>query len=597
VLRKVASKRKTAVLLELSGFSDGDADKFIKERLDNSKAELNRELSAALQSLPLAMEQAMEYIVDQRDHSLKGKAYGIEDFLEEFENQKSAMEILDYKLEENEKTIFTTVKMCSAKIQALENGEEIVTLLHILSYLDPDGIPLSFLEELIRIVEGTVEHFQNRLMVLKEYSLISVESKEITIHRVVQRIVPLIQLAKAQSLLKRVAVGTFKSLRNSNDEFFLEREKRQVIIVWNHLKKADNLICSIPDYQCAIDEWLLQLDSSLLLSQSDKSLLANLGYILGGKEDITNLLRYPFSSKFTQLKDLIELEILQTGIAELTNKHGEDHPDVLSSRARIIQSQHGFGMDVKYLEELSRLIAIADKKLGKCHPCTMIMKYRLAYCLYDDQQYTDALQIAKDIQPFVEASDAMYYIIGNIEVSCHKALGDVVRASELHEEYSRDAMRMDTRPAHQNVDSWADEEEEFEKDFLHVKTVFPELYKLLSELVLKVDNRIQTIETRSSVVEQQNHIGTSDAKPSEAKIDLEMLQTLLSSVTEAEVMRRIRCRRFFTHERNFLKAEEILNDIVTYWKLLMRGLLGDLSEIELETRLRNLSANALHAQR
>jgi hypothetical protein len=60
-----------------------------------------------------------------------------------------------------------------------------VTLQHILSYLDPDGIPLSFLEELIRIVEGSVEHLQNRLIVLKEYSLISIENEEITIHRVV----------------------------------------------------------------------------------------------------------------------------------------------------------------------------------------------------------------------------------------------------------------------------------------------------------------------------------------------------------------------------------------------------------------------------
>jgi hypothetical protein len=573
VLRKVASKRKTAVLFELSGFSNGDADKFIKERLDNSKAELNRELSAALQSLPLAMEQAVEYIVDQSNNSLTGKAYGIEEFIEEFKNQKSAMEILDYQLEENEKTIFTTVKMCSAKIQALEGGEDTVTLLHILSYLDPDGIALSFLEELIRIVEGTVEHLQNGLIVLKDYSLISVENKEITIHRVVQRIVPLIQLATAQSLLKRVAVGTFKSISNLNDlNFFLEREKRQLTIVWNHFKKADNLKCSISKYQWAIDKWLLQLDSSLLLTQSEKDLLAYVGNLLGDKGDPTHLVPSFFYSTYTELEDLIKLENLESGLAGLTNKHGEDHLEVLYSRAEIIDYQHRFNMDVKYLEELSRLIAIADKKLEKCHPCTLYIKCQLAVRLYEDQKYTDALQIAKDlIQPFLKASDPMYYHIGNLEVSCYKALGDVDRASELHMEYSRkrDALRVDTRAWKPIVNSCADKEEEFGKDFLHVQILFPEFCNLYSELVLNVEKINQRIETRSSIVEQQNHIGASVANRIEAEFRQQTLQKLLSFSTAAVIVTGLRSQRFFTHERNFLKAEEILNSFLKHLTLSM----------------------------
>jgi hypothetical protein len=162
VLRNVASKRRTPVRMELSGFSDEDSDKFINEELGYSNPELKRKLSKTLQSLPLAMVQAVQYIVDQRNlKSLKGKSYGIEEFLDEFNNQKTSLEILDYKLEENEKTIFTTVKMCSAKIQTLEVGEDTVTLLHILSYLDPDGIPLSFLERPFRIAEGSLELLQN----------------------------------------------------------------------------------------------------------------------------------------------------------------------------------------------------------------------------------------------------------------------------------------------------------------------------------------------------------------------------------------------------------------------------------------------------
>jgi hypothetical protein len=256
VRRNVTSNRRTAVLMELSGFSDKDADKFINEALGSNKAELNRELFKTMQNLPLAMDQAVQYIVDQRNSkSLKGKAYGIQEFLEEFNNQKCAMEILDYKLEENEKTIFATVKMCFHRIQAVKSGKDTVTLLHILSYLDPDGVPLSFLEGLMCIVEGPMEFLQNRLLILKDYSLISVENDTITIHRVVQRIVPLIQFAAAQRLLKRVATGTYKYLSTSK---LTEREIRQAPVVWNHLKKVDIMDGSILDYQCEIDRWLYQ---------------------------------------------------------------------------------------------------------------------------------------------------------------------------------------------------------------------------------------------------------------------------------------------------------------------------------------------------
>jgi hypothetical protein len=71
VLRNLPKKRRTAVPMELGGFSDDDADKFINEGLHdrNSNPEFNRKLSATLQNLPLAMDQAVQYIRDQRNYS------------------------------------------------------------------------------------------------------------------------------------------------------------------------------------------------------------------------------------------------------------------------------------------------------------------------------------------------------------------------------------------------------------------------------------------------------------------------------------------------------------------------------------------------
>jgi hypothetical protein len=558
VRRNVTRKRRFAVLMELSGFSDKDADKFINETLGNSEAGLNRELYTTLQSLPLAMDQAVQYIEDQRNNSLKGQTYGIKEFLDEFNNQKRAMEILNYELQENEKTIFTTVKMCCDRIKALEGGEDTVTLLHILSYLDPDGVPLSFLEGLIPFVEGTVEFSQNRLIVLKDYSLISVENEEITIRRVVQRIVPLIQLAVAQSLLKRVVVGTFKSVSNLNDCIFLDREKRQVIIVWNHLKKADNLNS---DYQSAIDEWLLGLDASLVFNLTQKDILAYLACLLGGNDGGgTHLVRSFVTSGFTLLKKLIELEILQNRLPALTKKYGEDHPAVLHDRGEIIQSQYCcFNMDVNYSKELETLVAIADKKLEKGHPCTLNIKFQLALCLLEDKKYPDALRIAKDIQPFLKASDPLYYLIGNLEAGCYKALGDVVRASELLEEYSRkrDAMRMETCAKPQNANLSQNEKEEFEKDFLNGTILISELY----HLVLKAEKRHQSTELQKSILKQQNHTTTSAANRSEAEMHQEMLPTMLHLETEAEIVKR-RFQMFFTHERNLSMAMDLVNSIL-----------------------------------
>jgi hypothetical protein len=54
------------------------------------------------------MDQAVEYIVDQRNlKSLKDKSYGIEEFLDELNNQKTSLEILDYKLDRKMKRPFS----------------------------------------------------------------------------------------------------------------------------------------------------------------------------------------------------------------------------------------------------------------------------------------------------------------------------------------------------------------------------------------------------------------------------------------------------------------------------------------------------------
>jgi hypothetical protein len=567
VLRKVASKRRTAVLLELSGFSDEDADKFINEGLGNINPELTRNLSTTLQSLPLAMDQAVQYIVDQRSNSLKGKTYDIQEFLDEFNDQKNAKDILDYNLEENEKTVFTTVKMCTDRIQALEGGEDTVTLLHIFAYLDPDGVHLSVLEGIICIVEGTAEFLQNRLTVLKDYSLISVENETTTVHRVVQRIVPIIQFAAAQLLLERVAFGTFKSLSTSKGFAFSEPEIRQATVVWNHFKKDDRLKDSIPANQWQKGRW--QSDLPVLThTQISKHKLASVVDVLGSIGDTLNSRRFS-SPMFTLLMHVIEMEFYQTVFAGFTEKLGENHSDVLYARAIIIASQRVFVTDLNYLEELSTLIAIAESQLEKGHPRTLSIKYKLAVCLYEDQKYKHALDFAKDIRPFLEESHPLYPAIENLEVCCYKALEDVTPASELLVEQTRklNALRMDGPPTHPNESSSGDEKADFGKEFLHVKDSFPEFFELLSYLAVKADDRTQPTEDelKSPIAEHHIHIAKYEAIRSEVENCMKIGQSRPSSLTKLQRDTRLLFPMCFTDGPTLLKQMEV-------WEYFLRKL-------------------------
>jgi hypothetical protein len=571
VRRNVTSKRRTAVLMELRGFSDEDADTFINKGLGNtttSNPKFTRELAKALQNLPLAMNQAAQYIVDQRNKSLKGKAYGIEEFLDEFNNQKNAMEILNYELEENEKTIYTTVKMCSDRIQDLERGEETVTLLHILSYLDPDGVPQSFLEGLIRIAEIAVELIQERLEVLKDYSLISVENKIITINRVVQKIVPFTQFAAVERLLERVAVGTFKSISTSKAFMIFERELRQAVIVWNHFKKVDNLKDGISADFLTIDRFLLNNDLRLIPVQSLGKIFAMIGNILDHKLERLGLVRIFASSTFSKLDSLIQLEISQTGLAALQKALGENHPDVLCEKVNILQSQRIMNMDVNYLEEMHRLIAMAEEKLEKSHPRILNMKLMLAVFLHADKKYTEALGVTKEIRSFVEESGLQYRIVENLEVCCNKALGNVTRASELLEEQTRklDALMNDTRPTYTNENLIEDKEEDWENEFLNVKERFPELYQLVSESVFNVDNINQKTELCNAFVELKNHLEERLASQSGDGRFEELFKPALSEVTNCLILTCTKFQKFFTRH-NFSKAIQILIDFLSFAQL------------------------------
>jgi hypothetical protein len=565
ILRNVATKRRNAVLMELMGFSPEEATEFLTQQLGESNNELSRKLFTTLQGLPLAMEQAVGYIVDQRNHSLKGKAYGIEEFLDEFNNQKSAMDILNYELYQNEKTLFTTLKMCFDRIHGLENGHATTTLLHVLSYLDPDGIPLSFLERLIRNMDRTIELSPKALTVLKNYSLISVEHRTITMSKIVQKTIPLLQFAAAQRLLQEVAIGAFRSLSVPTFGELYLCDRRQATVVWNHMKEDEYIMSKFSKIQSDIVESFLEVDLPLLSSHLFlKELFGSISDVLDNKTDKLNL-RPVFASQYiSQLKSLMRLEDIQRTIPTLIGKFGDYHPDVISAKLEIIGYQKELNMDVNYLEEFNTLIAIAEKHLTKSHADVLTLKRNLAVCLYHDGKYFSVLDLCRDVPSLLKASNPVGFRLRNLELCCYNKLGDVVKVSELLEEHEREfeALRMD-KTSHVIDSSAAKEDDDCGKKCSSVDEPFPEMVKLLYGMMFQVEKTKDTMELRCSVTipEQRNPVETGHNSQREADVQQ---QTRETATDEAFLLTERKFKEVLTYERNLSKGMEILDHIKKY---------------------------------
>jgi AAA+ ATPase superfamily predicted ATPase len=544
VLRSFTDKRNTACPLELTGFTIEDAVKLIRTSECDGNDEFTRKLSATLQGLPLAMTQAVQYIRDRRNSSFKGKAYGIEDFLAEYHHHNGVTKILDYELVGNEKkTVFTSVKTCLEIVHELENGEDTVTVLHMLSYLDPDGVLVSFLEGL--------RPSWNSLEILKNYSLISVERETITMHRVLQKIVPQIPLRTVteQTLLQSVAIRTFKSINLSNvSKMFTHDEIRQATFVWSHVRTSPNLMQSLSKFQLEIER-CLQLDLPKVSSpQLLRDLFTGIVDVFVNQEDPMILKRMLAYHLISSLRDLIELELFQRQISSLVKEHGKNHLSVINQKSCIIAYQVGFAMKVNYLEEMNTLIATAEEQLEKDHTFILDLKCKLARCLIEDGKYSSALSLATVIQHNFEASPQRRCTIRALLMDCYSALGDDGQASGLLQDQKWEPDALEEENTIHGIDNQnAARKRNRGKDWSDVIRRFPELGQLLHTVVLNEDTTNKTGSGRSSATYPVL------LNPNQRRRETAVHNNFLAT--------EVQFKEFFTHEGNCSKAMEILCEI------------------------------------
>jgi hypothetical protein len=584
VLRDLTRNRDNAKLMELSGFSDKDATTFITQRIGDSNIQLVHKLCTTLHCLPLVMNQGVQYIVDQRNLSLIGFTYGIKDFLTDYHDPLNALEILAYKLEGTESTMFTTVTESLDRIKALEDGCGAVTLLHILSYLDPNGVPVAFLEGLIltieskvpsgtiegtiewkvpsRTIKGTIKSLRSRIEFLKCYSFVSVENQIITMNSVVQKIIPIIELTEAQILLERVAFGSFKYLSHSNVGLYLHGGLLQVLSVWHHIKKVDALMRKLEILQVEAVDKCLQLNLPFLSSlEFIRKVFDSVADAFDNQPNPLNLNRLFASYFIRQLKDLIKMELDQKELPTCIKNYGENHSFTIFRKSKIIKRQVRFKINKNYAEELSALITKKTKSRWNDDWYVLRMTYNLLKCLYEDGKHLPALALAKDVRKSFNLSDLMRFRITTLEIGCYNALGEGTRASELLEELRKELEVLGSNhPIHLNYNLSEDLNAKSGSERCIVNETFPDICQMLNELKGKVDKGSNSIEQGSyvAIAEQQNGIDRRlswQMRPQfEHKTRIRSAQKTFDATED-------HFEAFFTHEPNFLIAKEILGEI------------------------------------
>lgn len=135
-------------ILELFEFTKEEAMEMVQKGLSFSTSIETVEISKlcdSLQNFPLALQQVIAYIVVKRRSSLKGKSYGVIDYLKEYE--KTAKNLLGHKLSKlfnkYDKTTLTTWSITTDTItNNFKYGRHAIALLDNLSYLNPDAIEI-----------------------------------------------------------------------------------------------------------------------------------------------------------------------------------------------------------------------------------------------------------------------------------------------------------------------------------------------------------------------------------------------------------------------------------------------------------------------
>ncbi|XP_058834904.1 uncharacterized protein LOC131692068 [Topomyia yanbarensis] len=223
-------------VLELSDLKIKDAIDFVKKGLripahDESQDEEIQKLVETLQLFPLAIQQAIAYIEDQR---VMEEEFSIGNYLEKYRQKQ--MDLLNCDLfvgidNDYAKTTATTWNITIDTICDKQYGKLAIKILDIIAYLSPENIGRDMF---LSLADGDGDILKSSVRLLVKYSMINGQKKQtlLSIHRLVQDVIRL----KLKSLEKEEETlrAAMNLLKNASAD--------HIVIVWNYASKYPKLI-------------------------------------------------------------------------------------------------------------------------------------------------------------------------------------------------------------------------------------------------------------------------------------------------------------------------------------------------------------------
>lgn len=188
------SARVNIETVPLGDFANSEAIEFVKTALeikDDSKNVDITNLVRKLHNVPLALQQAVDYIKDMNEESkARGLEFGISDYLEKYEQEPRRILNTESFADEHTKTIFKTLETTIDKVKEnKEYGQQALDMLNIMSYFAQNNIPEKiFLDEL---ASSDQEKLVSITRLLKKRSIVGLEQGMLTVHGLVQQVVRL----------------------------------------------------------------------------------------------------------------------------------------------------------------------------------------------------------------------------------------------------------------------------------------------------------------------------------------------------------------------------------------------------------------------
>ena len=380
--------------LRINVFSEEEATEFLRGRtgIENDD-ETAKELCITLGGLPLALELAAAYI-SENDSAFS-------EYIELYKRYK--LELLGQNLREGEASVDTIWQMSIDKI----NNDSARQLLYICSYCAPDHVDT---DALIRsnpylpspLLEAAADElkFKAALRDLRRFSLIRLEGKNISLHRILQEAVKCSVEPDTQYLA--CCFEHINDLMSCCDYDTKEERDESRALLPHAISVYENTGNFCIEFNDAYKLCLYIADGLSELAVYTESIsfynkaLKTVEKVLGVEHSDTATAYNNIAIVYQAMGDYDKaMEYNNKALAICEKVLGKEHPDIATTYNNIAVNYKAMGDYDKAMEYNKKALAICEKVLGKDHPDTATTYNNIAIVYNAMGDYDKALEFYK----------------------------------------------------------------------------------------------------------------------------------------------------------------------------------------------------------